>query len=160
MDMRQALTIALQDFEGAILLVSHDRHLLANTVDTFLLVEDGIVQIFEGDLEDYRQRLMGVAPKTPSKSISKPASKNTKTSQKEARQLRTRLKTLETRLERLQRKLSEVEVKLADNSIYQEDQVGSLQNLVRDQMSLENEITLVEEQWLEGSEALELLNTG
>jgi ATP-binding cassette subfamily F protein 3 len=157
MDMRQALTIALQDFDGAILLVSHDRHLLANTVDTFLLVEDGVVQIFEGDLEDYRLRLLGRTSKTPSKSIQKPAGKKSKAGHKEARQLRTRIKTLESRLERLQRKLSEVEAKLADSAMYQEDQVSSLQNLVRDQLSLENEITQVEEQWLEGTEALESL---
>ena len=59
MEMRQALTIALQEFEGAILLVSHDRHLLANTVDSFYLVEDNKIDVFDGDLESYRLKLLG-----------------------------------------------------------------------------------------------------
>ena len=53
MDMRQALTIALQGFGGAILLISHDRHLLANTVDEFLIIDEGKLSRFNGDLEDY-----------------------------------------------------------------------------------------------------------
>jgi len=139
------------------LLVSHDRHLLANTVDAFLLVENGAVQIFEGDLEDYRLRLLGRTSKTPAKSINKPPAAKIKRNNKETRQLRARLKTLDTSLERLQRKLTEVDTKLADNSTYDENQVGDLQNLVRDQLSLKEEIVSVEEQWLEATETLEEL---
>ena len=50
MDMRQALTVALQEFGGAILLISHDRHLLVNTVDEFLIIDDGKLTNFNGDL--------------------------------------------------------------------------------------------------------------
>lgn len=53
LDMREALTLALQDFAGAVVLVSHDRHLLSSTVDDFYLVADGRVQLFDGDLDDY-----------------------------------------------------------------------------------------------------------
>src|SRR5690554_6979664 len=55
--MRQALTMALQNFDGAIVVVSHDRHLLRNTVDQFWLVSDGAVQEYDGDLEDYERWL-------------------------------------------------------------------------------------------------------
>ena len=58
MDMRQALTVALQDFSGAILLISHDRHLLANTVDEFLIIDKGRLSRFNGDLEDYRTLIL------------------------------------------------------------------------------------------------------
>ena len=70
MEMRQALTIALQEFDGAILVISHDRHLLANTVDSFLLIEDGQLHQFEGDLEDYRKRLF--AEQQPAKKSTAP----------------------------------------------------------------------------------------
>ncbi len=58
LEMRLALTLALQDFEGAVLVVSHDRHLLKSTTDEFLLVADGRVQAFDGDLEDYARWLV------------------------------------------------------------------------------------------------------
>ena len=58
LDMRLALTMALQDFAGAVLVVSHDRHLLKSTTDEFLLVADGQIQEFDGDLEDYARWLV------------------------------------------------------------------------------------------------------
>ena len=54
MDMRHALTMALQSFKGAILLISHDRHLLSSSVDTFYLVDNKTVDVFDGDLDDYK----------------------------------------------------------------------------------------------------------
>jgi len=153
MDMRQALTIALQDFDGAILLISHDRHLLANTVDSFLLIEDGVLHQFEGDLEDYRAKLFAEQPATTSVPLT--VSKKPKPRHKESRQLKTRIKSLESSLERLNRKLTEVDVKLADNSIYESQQEGNLQNLVRDQINLKEEISLVEEEWLMKTNELE-----
>ena len=64
-DMRQALTVALQTFDGAILLISHDRHLLANAVDSFLLLDRGRLTEFNGDLEDYRRFVLTDGIKTP-----------------------------------------------------------------------------------------------
>ena len=58
MDMRQALTVALQDFSGAIVLISHDEHLLANTVDEFLIINEGKIERFNGDLLDYRKMIL------------------------------------------------------------------------------------------------------
>ena len=56
--MRLALTMALQDFEGALVVVSHDRHLLRTVADDLWLVSDGKAQMFDGDLDDYRQWLL------------------------------------------------------------------------------------------------------
>ena len=64
-DMRQALTVALQTFDGAILLISHDRHLLSNAVDSFLLLDRGRLTEFNGDLEDYRRFVLTDGIKTP-----------------------------------------------------------------------------------------------
>lgn len=157
-EMRQALTVSLQDFEGAIVLISHDRHLLANTVDTFLLVENGTVATFDGDLTDYRIRLLGEESRDSKKmkSRDKPLARD-KSSFREAQQLRTRLKTLDTRLERLHRKLSEVDAGLSDVTLYQDPNAPELQGLIRDQLSLKEQIGQVEEQWLDLSESLETL---
>ncbi len=160
MEMRQALTIALQDFSGAILLVSHDRHLLANSVDTFMLVENGSLQIFDGNLEDYRQRLLGGQLNIPVISNGKKPGQQNKSDHRQVRQLRTRLKTLESRIERLQRKLEEVEMKLAESTGYDQDQIGNLQSLIRDQTTLKDEIAALEEEWLEKTDALDLLKAG
>jgi len=155
-EMRQALTIALQDFAGAIVLISHDRHLLTSTVDTFLLVEDGAVQPFEGDLDDYRAKLLGSAAVDAGKSTrEKPSAQPAKKNFREAQQLQTRLKTLDTRLERLQRKLAEVDAGLSEVTLYQNNDTTDLHGLLRDQLSLKEQIGVVEEEWFEVSERLE-----
>ena len=157
MDMRQALTIALQEFSGAILLVSHDRHLLANSVDTFLLVENGTLQVFDGDLEDYRRLLLGGQSSNNVISGKTKPQKQNKPNHRQARQLRSRLKTVETRLERLQGKLNDVDAKLAASTGYDQDQAENLQSLVRDQLGLKEEITILEEEWLEKTHELDLI---
>ncbi len=116
-DMRSALTLALQAFEGAVLVVSHDRHLLTSTVDDYVLVADGKVQAFDGDLDDYAQWMKSrsqaqlaqtkaeqPAPTTPApKAISKP--QKIKLSYKEEKELAS-LPTLITDYETEQTTLS------------------------------------------------------
>lgn len=159
MDMRQALTVALQDFEGAILLISHDRHLLANSVDDFYLVHDGEVTEFDGDLDDYRRFLMasaGEASKTPNIEVkAKSKGAKQKVDQKKQRQMKTQLRTLEGRLTRLGGKLAEVEASLANVTSYDTEQASDLQELVRTQHSLKQEIETAEEEWLLLSEEIE-----
>jgi ATP-binding cassette subfamily F protein 3 len=159
MDMRQALTVALQDFEGAILLISHDRHLLTNSVDDFYLVHDGAITEFDGDLDDYRKFLLGNtsdSSKTPNVEIkAKSSGVKQKQDQKALRQIKTQVRNLETRLTRLSGKLNEIEAALADTANYTADQADNLQSLVRSQHSLRNEIASAEEEWLTLSEQLE-----
>ena len=152
-EMRQALTIALQSFSGALVLVSHDQHLMMNTVDQFLLVADGRVTPFSGDLEDYRQNLLsGAGEKTASKPTRQGASRRPG---KQARQLRTRLNTLGKRMERLERKLKETEENLNDPGIYENPDNPDLQSLIRDQVSLSEELSSLEDEWLELHDQLE-----
>jgi ATP-binding cassette subfamily F protein 3 len=155
-DMRHALTIALQSFEGALLLISHDRHLLANTVDGFLLVEKGQVLTFEGDLDDYRRRVLSPEKPTIDDAAKPKISQNPNTG-KQIRQLKTLIKTLEERLERLHRKLAEVDLALADSDLYLQPGNTDLQGLLREKRSLETDTAAVEEQWLERQEQLEHL---
>ena len=162
MDMRQALTVALQSFEGAILLISHDRHLLANTINQFLLIEGGAVEFFDGDLDDYRRKVLerGTMPHKVDKAATREARTNSrgpKPNHKQARQLRTRINTLEKRLERLQRKLSEIETSLASPDIYNDSENSDLQNLIRDQVALREQIHDIEGQWLDLHTKLETI---
>ncbi|MDG2071733.1 MAG: ATP-binding cassette domain-containing protein [Pseudomonadales bacterium] len=159
MDMCQALTVALQEFSGAIVLISHDRHLLANTVNEFLLIEDGRVQRFEGDLSDYKTRIFskctGAETNTGEIPQDSPPEKAKVPGHKTARQLRTRIRAIEQQMDRLQRKIQEVETALSDPDIYTREQGSSLQQLLKDQIELKTQINDRETEWLEITQTLE-----
>ena len=161
-DMRHALTVALQSFEGALLLISHDRHLLANTVDHFLLVENGNLTIFKGDLEDYRMRVLSSRvierSATDRPANEKPALPKDQNTGKQLRQLKTRIKTLEERLARLQSKLQATDEALTNTDLYLQADDSNLQNLLREKLGLEEEIELLEEEWLSHHETIENLS--
>ena len=172
LDMCQALTMALQAFGGAMVVISHDRHLLKNTVDEFLLVADGLVKRFDGDLDTYRDRVLGRAesivaqPKAapPTKPVVRAANRantaDTKTHSKADRrkraQLRTRVATVDKRLARMGEKLGGIESRLQDPALYSEDS-DDVQSLLREQASLKGAIAELEAEWLDLSEALEAL---
>jgi ATP-binding cassette subfamily F protein 3 len=151
-EMRHTLTVALQSFSGAMIIVSHDRHLLRNTVDRFLMVQGRAVTEFEGDLGDYQKILnLPAAQSQPApRTLEKPVN-----SFKHTKALRSRLTSTEKRLTRLQRKLVEIELKLADNSLYSDNPPADLQSLLRDQIVLREQIAELEESWFAISEELE-----
>jgi ATP-binding cassette subfamily F protein 3 len=159
MEMRQALTMALQSFGGAILLISHDRHLLANNVDKFLLVEDGSLNEFDGDLHDYSLRILKNLNK-PQQGKSKKKDRPTegaikKAEQKIIRQLKAEIMAAEKRLKRLQGKITDVEAVLQSPDTYDGDFQEDLHDLIRNQSELKSEIEEVEQVWLNLSEQLE-----
>ena len=155
MDMRQALTVALQDFGGAILLISHDRHLLANTVDEFLIINEGNLSTYNGDLEDYRKTVLKVSP-------GKKIKKNEQIeifpelSKQEIKEIKNKIIMHEKTLKRLQRKLSETEEKLNSPASYESNEGTDLHALLREQANLTSEIELNEQDWLELNEKLEI----
>ena len=159
MEMRQALTMALQSFGGAILLISHDRHLLANNVDQFLLVEDGGLNEFDGDLHDYSLRILknlnNAQPGKSKKKDSPTEGANKKAEQKIIRQLKAEVMAAEKRLKRLQGKITEVEAVLQSPDTYNGDFQEDLHDLIRNQSELKSEIEEVEQVWLNLSEQLE-----
>ena len=155
MDMRQALTVALQDFGGAILLISHDRHLLANTVDEFLIINEGNLSTYNGDLEDYRKTVLKV---TPNKKIKKNEQIEIlpELSKQEIKEIKNKIIMHEKTLKRLQRKLSETEEKLNSPASYESNEGTDLHALLREQANLTSEIELNEQDWLELNEKLEI----
>jgi ATP-binding cassette, subfamily F, member 3 len=160
LEMRLALTLALQDFEGALVVVSHDRHLLRTVADDLWLVSDGKAKVFDGDLDDYRQWLM-----TKDKPVKTEVSANTNNKKDDrrtaavARQklqpLRNAVKKSEQKMETIQSKLDMVEQKLADNSLYEDSAREQLKALLVEQGDLKAELEQVEMDWFEVSEALQ-----
>ena len=166
LEMRQALTMALQDFEGAIIIVSHDRHLLRNTVNEFLLVADGKVSEFDGDLEDYykwllqqRQAQAAVeekyAPVNENKVDKKAQRQQSAAQRQQLKPLTNKLKNLESQMEKFQTKLADIETQLGDASIYDDKNKATLQQLLLDQAKLQQQLEETEENWLLISEEIE-----
>jgi ATP-binding cassette subfamily F protein 3 len=151
LDTREALAVALAQFEGTLVLVSHDRHLLRATTDQFLVVADGGVREFDGDLEDYRDWLLkkteAVKP-PPSKSI-----KTTKPKPGNRKPLESRIKRLEEMMTRLNAQKGEVEARLANPAIYQDPE--ALKSALHDQAYVARELEQVEAEWLEKQAELE-----
>ena len=159
MEMRQALTMALQSFGGAILLISHDRHLLANNVDQFLLVEDGSIGEFDGDLNDYSLRILKNLnkshPRKSSNTKEQTPGAQRQLEQKKIKQLKTEIHSAEKRLKRLQEKIADVEGILQSPETYDGDFQDDLHDLIRNQTELKAELEEVEQTWLNLNEQLE-----
>ncbi|RKZ98939.1 MAG: ABC transporter ATP-binding protein [Gammaproteobacteria bacterium] len=160
LEMRLALTLALQDFEGALVVVSHDRHLLRTVADELWLVSDGKAAVFDGDLDDYRQWLM--TKDKPVKAELNATINNKKddrrtaaVARKKLQPLRNSVKKAEQKMETVQSKLDKVEQKLADNGLYEDSAKDQLKALLVEQGDLKAELEKVEMDWFEASEALQ-----
>ena len=146
--MRAAIEIALQSYEGALILISHDRHLLRTTVDDFYLVYQKHVQPFEGDLDSYYQWLQN-------KDVAKDTKESTGNQYREKRSLQNRLKKLEQMAAQYQQQLNNFETTLADLSLYQESQQQKLQKLLSERAGVQQQLNATEEEWLEVVSSLE-----
>ncbi|MCY1276274.1 putative ABC transporter ATP-binding protein YheS [compost metagenome] len=163
LEMRLALTLALQDFAGAVLVVSHDRHLLKSTTDEFLLVADGRVQPFEGDLDDYARWLIDYRARQQPPASAPAADKTDKRAQRQAaaalrQQLAPHKKQadkLEQELGRVQEQLATLEARLGDNGLYEVARKDELRELLAEQTRLKGREAELEEAWLEALEMLE-----
>ncbi|MEX6663888.1 ATP-binding cassette domain-containing protein [Pseudomonas sp. W2-17] len=164
LEMRLALTMALQEFSGAVLVVSHDRHLLKSTTDNFLLVADGLVQEFDGDLDDYARWLVDYRLRNaPASNTPVNADKTDKKAQRQqAAALRQQLAPhkreadkLEKELGTLHEKLAKIEVALGDSGIYEPANKDKLRDLLADQAKLKSRESELEEAWMEALELLE-----
>lgn len=171
LDMRQALTEALIEFEGALVVVSHDRHLLRSTTDDLYLVHDGKVEPFDGDLEDYQQWLSDVqkqenqpaeAPKENGNSAQ--ARKDQKRREAELRTqtqpLRKEITRLEKEMEKLNARLAAAEEKLGDSGLYDNSRKAELTECLQQQASAKAGLEECEMAWLEAQEQLELMLQG
>jgi ATP-binding cassette subfamily F protein 3 len=169
LEMRQALSVALIEYSGALVVISHDRHLLRSVCDELLIVHDGVVDRFRRSLDDYpvwlkeqearsnlAEEKAGDTPR-PEKQLSK------KQLRQQQAQRRERLKPLynivrkaENELEKSRTKLESVEESLADATIYTDpERQAELAELVRNQTSLKSDIEVLESRWMEATETLE-----
>jgi ATP-binding cassette subfamily F protein 3 len=163
--MREALTEALQDFDGALIVVAHDRHLLRATTDELWLVNDGKVLPFEGDLDDYRDWVLALSRGTRDDRWQPPAAdrKAKKRAEADARQRRAdvrrpllaRQAALEGEMETLGIEKKTVEAWLASTDAYAEDARETLKTALARQGELTWRLARLEAEWLEVAEALE-----
>ncbi|MDX8411719.1 MAG: ATP-binding cassette domain-containing protein [Mariprofundaceae bacterium] len=166
LDMRLALTMALQAFEGAMVLVSHDRHLLRTVCDSLLLVSDGSVEPFNGDLEDYGKWLTDqrkgadAAPtnKKPAKQDRREQRRLEAERRKQRQPLRKRVKKLETELEKLHQRNDELAMSLADTAIYDDANKERLKALELEHAQLKKAMGETEKAWILASEELEAVS--
>lgn len=166
LEMRLALTMALQEFSGAVVVVSHDRHLLKSTTDEFLLVADGQVLPFDGDLEDYARWLVDyrVRQAPASSSESNPDKTDKRVQRQAAAALRQQLAPhkreadkLEKELGQLHEKLAAVETRLGESDIYEAARKDELRDALAEQAKLKSREADLEERWLLALETLEAL---
>ena len=166
LDMRQALTEALIEFEGALVVVSHDRHLLRSTTDDLYLVHDSKVEPFDGDLEDYQQWLSDVqkqesqpAEGAKDNANSAQARKDQKRRDAELRTqtqpLRKEITRLEKEMEKLNATLEAVEEKLGDSSLYDQSRKAELTECLQIQAKTKSSLEECEMAWLDAQEQLE-----
>ena len=165
LEMRHALTLALQAFEGALMVVSHDRYLLKNTVDNFLLVDSGAITEFDGSLDDYHQWLLNNTNESTAtkNTVADKSNKDKKEQRQSAAKIREKLKpltneikTLEKQMDRLQQQLSDLENSLANPKSYA-DNNGELETLMKEQGQLKKSLEEKEQLWLEKSDQLDTL---
>lgn len=169
-EMREALTLALQNFPGAILVVSHDRHLLKATVDEYWLVDHGQIQEFDGDLDDYhhylQQREQNGATNLSAQTTRADAKPTLIVDRKEQKRLaaekRQRLAPLrkqqqqaEKQMETLQKQLSAIEETLSDSSLYDNERKAELNQLLQQQGKLKSTLEDAEMVWMALTEQLE-----
>ena len=173
LDMRHALTLALQDYHGALIVVSHDRHLLRTVTDEFLLIADGRAQPFDGDLDDYRdwlnerQRAINrdAAPRIAGNGNSATDRREQKRQDAERRQqlaikrkpLEQRARALEQRMEKLHVEQRTLETTLADPASYDDANKARLKEWLLRKGEVDRELEALETEWLEIQEAIEAL---
>ncbi|MDB4238385.1 ATP-binding cassette domain-containing protein [Gammaproteobacteria bacterium] len=159
MEMRHALTVAIQTFKGAILLISHDRHLLNSSVDTFYLIDNGTLEIFDGDLDDYKNYILDIKSSDNKESKKKKSIKDgpKEDNSEKIKTLNSSISKLDKRLFRLNTKLTEANNKLADPELYSDDSSEDLQDLIRNQLELTNEVEAAEKEWMDKAAELDIL---
>ncbi|HCI02205.1 MAG TPA: ABC transporter ATP-binding protein [Oceanospirillaceae bacterium] len=178
LEARHALTRALQEYQGAILVISHDRHLLRQVVDQYWLVADGQITAYEGDLDSYQQQLQQMvqqqakARQAANKANRETDKDNRLTAQDRKQQkreeaaqraqlrpLKKQLAALEEKLDKSQTLMAELEQQLTDPNLYTDEQKQQLRTLLDSQAKATQEAAELEEKWLLCQEQLEQLES-
>lgn len=168
LDMRQALTEALIEFEGALVVVSHDRHLIRSTTDDLYLVHDKKVEPFNGDLEDYQQWLSDsqkVAAQNNAPDTGKDVANSAQARKDQKRRgaelraqtqpLRKEITRLEKQMEKLNAELEEAETALGNSDLYTQERKADLSVVLQRQAAAKSQLEACEMAWLDAQEQLE-----
>ena len=165
LDMRHALTLALQSFQGALIVVSHDRSLLEATIDSFLLIEQGRLKTFDGDLEDYRRYRLAQenAAAAPAASAQSRNRKDAKRVEAQIRQEKARLgKPLQQKIDQAEKEMAALgeiqtacEAFLAQEDAYSDANKAKLQQTLAQLAETKVKLSELEESWLGWQEELE-----
>ncbi len=162
-DSREALVQALNDYSGAVVLVSHDRHMLELTADRLVLVDGGTAQEYSGSLDDYTDLILGKGPSASAQnkaSAPKTSAKDARKAAAEARErnkaVRDAVKTAEAEIKRLTARRSDIDRAMFDPaSATPEDSKRTMSELMQARGRIEQELETAEARWLEASESLE-----
>jgi ATP-binding cassette subfamily F protein 3 len=168
LEMRHALSMALQEYEGALVVVSHDRHLLRSVTDSLLLVADGKAQPFDGDLDDYRvwmsehKKSLGetdVDMGSPDSGLSRKVQRqNEAERRKRLKPLLNKLKKAEQTVEKFHTEQKKIETQLADSEIYSDSNKAKLKKLLAQKINVDKALEQSEEEWMILEELLEQEN--
>ncbi len=164
LEMRHAVELALQDFAGAVLLISHDRHLMTSCCDELWLVDDGACAAFDGDLDDYARHLKerlrredaeaAATENAPARVSAKDQRREAARAREQQKPLRDALRRLDREMAQLEARLAQCEEELADPTLYQRDAARAAE-LARSQGEARKRLDQVEHEWLELSEQLQ-----
>lgn len=176
LEMRQALTDALTYYEGSLVVVSHDRHLLRSTVNEFYLVHDKKVEEFKGDLDDYQkwlneQNSLELTKSSENSTASVAENKESASNRKEQKRLeaelrqqtaplRKKITQLEKDLDKASTQLAELETLLASSEIYEAENKAKLTETLAKQVEAKQKVEQIEMEWLEAQEQLEFMLNG
>ncbi|HEX7156048.1 MAG TPA: ABC transporter, partial [Burkholderiaceae bacterium] len=169
METREALTVALSSFEGALILVSHDRHLLRAAADQLWLVHDGRVEPFDGDLDQYAALVLASRRERPADDAGADASSASRgrreLRREEARQrqrlaqsrrpIQARLQKVEHELEQQSARLRELDARLAHPGFYHGGEAGEVDSTLKLRAEIASEVERLENRWLELQAELE-----
>lgn len=161
-DSREQLVLALNDFEGAVILIAHDRHLIEATMDRLWLVKDGTVKSYDGDMDDYRIDVLGLSKQKEIKSTKEPVQSRSKTDQRKANAekraelapLRKQIQETEALMERLQKLIHRLDEALADPDLYTKSPAQAAQK-AKERSDAVNRLDDAEGRWLKLSDDYE-----
>lgn len=165
-EMREALNMALQDFNGAVVIISHDRHLLRSAVDEFYIVAAGQLQTFDGDLDDYKDWLVKYQQTQLAAQVSPKAHKSSSAKEKRAQSAlqRDQEKTLKQKISKLEKEIASltnelklIEKALADEKLYNSEHLEQMKQLSHSHTQMKAQLEKLEIEWLEALEKLEQL---
>ena len=165
-DSRRALIEALNDYSGAVILISHDRYLIEATVDRLWLVKDGTVQVFDGDLDEYRDIIIGSGKGSKKKAAAAVAAAAAAAEQKAVQSkrgnpvaLRKKINEAQTLISKIERLIQGIDTELSDPDLYTRNP-GRAADLTTARTNAAKKLAESEEQWLELSSELEEIEAG